>query len=107
MSQHTPTITPWQANESTASWLIETDEVFIASVGSSGLTDEENAANAAFIVRACNSHATLVKALEDMRRLAASLEDMLKDGQPMDPDTQVLADSQHADASAALKLAKN
>ena len=68
MSQHTPTITPWQANESTASWLIETDEVFIASVGSSGLTDEENAANAAFIVRACNSHATLVKALEAVER---------------------------------------
>jgi len=47
----------------------------------------------------------LLEALEDMRRLAASLEDMLKEGQPMDPDTQRLADDQHEQARAALAKA--
>lgn len=106
MSQHTPTVTiiskPYSGWTKLAGGEVIESEVTLTIQGQS-IHHEDLPA---FIVRACNSHAALVEALDDMRRLAASLEDMLEDGQPMDPATQVLADSQHADASAALKLAK-
>lgn len=54
---HTPT--PWHINGEA----IESDHKWVASAGSNGINDEdEDMVNAAFIVRAVNSHEALLQA---------------------------------------------
>lgn len=55
---HTPT--PWRVNLDS---VISESGLHICAVDGYGMTGEQNAANRAFIVTACNSHAALVKAL--------------------------------------------
>lgn len=56
---HTPT--PWRVNLDS---VISESGLHICAVDGYGMTGEQNAANRAFIVTACNSHATLVSALK-------------------------------------------
>ena len=63
---HTPT--PWTVNGS----FIQSDKKTVANVGDWNTRLDVDEANAAFIVRACNSHAALVAALE--RLLTAFIE---------------------------------
>lgn len=73
MSEHTPT--PWyffeldRRPDGCGYIRVETDNFEISHHGDMGRSREENLANAAFIVKACNSHDALVKALEDIREL--------------------------------------
>lgn len=92
MTQHTPT--PWKYGPGLIIW--NGDGFLVAQVaGQPGMPEAE--ADAAFIVRACNSHEALV-------RLAEMVEDRFKDS-----DTARLVhtnDTLLAAASAALALAK-
>ena len=87
MSQHTPT--PWNVVTHNGVSLIDGDADRIG-------VNVEAPANAAFIVRACNSHDALVKALEAVEAWAAT------HGKPLDFDAACMV--QHV--RAALKLAK-
>ena len=78
------TATPWYTRHGQISSLTSTHGCTIANCNTTakGISDEEAEANAALIVRAVNSHATLVEALEDARRGLADILALVKAGTP-------------------------
>jgi hypothetical protein len=102
--KHTPT--PWLAEGKTVYALNENGTNRFSALVQAGFefdgrrykmpaSPEEIEANAAFIVRACNSHDALVK-------VAKNLRDYLGEGRKLGDDTEWFADK----VSAALKLAE-
>lgn len=78
-TKHTPT--PWRTNSKNARRIFERKGLIVANCvlpdfgNASGKTSETAAANAAFIVRACNAHSDLVAALESVLPLADAWAD--------------------------------
>lgn len=105
---HTPT--PWSVrasrnDEGYGLLICDEDQTILAGMDTwLGPTPEaEMEANAAFIVRACNSHAALVEALWKMMKLAADFEDAAKGDWKMPELSE--ADSIHEQARAAIARA--
>lgn len=73
--KHTPT--PWTVRPSYNNFkyggYIDAGEKLIAGIGGSEFTGQENRANAAFIVRACNAHAA---ALEGLKRAQGFIDNL-------------------------------
>ena len=63
-SEHTPT--PWEQSISEPERVYESGGILVHANGSKYLPDAEKVANAAFIVRAVNSHDMLVNALQKL-----------------------------------------
>ena len=117
VATHTPT--PWRANESafSANGMTElhigTPEltacvVYVDKAAPYAATQE---ANAAYIVKACNSHAQLVAALEDLLRNATDKERYISILEGTDVETSEQADElldspEMKRARAALQSAK-
>lgn len=69
MAEYTPT--PWALD---GSWVVGDGGLTIADCGkSSSYLRKERLANAAFIVKACNSHEALVKALQPFAAIAEAV----------------------------------
>ena len=105
---HTPT--PWSVraarnDEGYGLLICDEDQTILAGMDTwLGPTPEaEMEANAAFIVRACNSHAALVEALRKMMKLVADFEDAAKGDCDMPELSE--ADSIHEQARAAIARA--
>lgn len=78
---HTPT--PWKVSDTS----IVTEEICIAVIEDDGGYEagiEERAANAEFIVLACNSHDTLVYACKSLLREAKQIRDIRAAGWPVE-----------------------
>ncbi len=66
--------TPWWSDRGNdGTWLICSDDVLVASTNDDFLSHPSHEANAAFIVRACNSHDDLVAALMEAADVLAEL----------------------------------
>ena len=101
-AKHTPG--PWQGYMENKTAYIESkaDQKIIASCGIT--TSPESKANAAFIVRACNSHDALVEALEALEARALEMRKLIN---PKTwSDLESMATVEIINARAALALAK-
>lgn len=105
--KHTPT--PWKAIEHENKNAFEGNIVITPNDMNDAVctvwtcdTEEETQANAAFIVRACNSHAALVEALEDL--FNCCMAEIDEDGECINEGFS--SNSALGKAKAALTLAK-
>jgi hypothetical protein len=64
-ARHTPI--PWKQDPTgdVGFWVIGTSKVLVAETLNETCSQDESAANAEFIVRACNAHADLLEACQD------------------------------------------
>ncbi len=109
MSQHTPT--PWKAQQGLSSTsprleIVRADlSAFVAQVHRTHDGNKEAEANAAFIVRACNSHDALVEALSALEAELSHLLDPNNTNNTLSEPQRRALNSDHARAFAALALA--
>lgn len=95
MSTHTPG--PWEVSYSTNF----PDQQTIQAVGSDRIlalidcNDEQDEANAAFIVRACNSHEAMLEALKDCLTSEECTSIRMKDPEKLIRRLQVINDRVH------------
>jgi hypothetical protein len=81
---HTPT--PWHRHDSEQFTVCGQDGLSIASTAVESRPEIESDANLAFIVRAVNSHAALVEALDSIEATAVNLHCALQSTAHMDPN---------------------
>jgi hypothetical protein len=101
-SKHTPT--PWKEDHQGGLYIEGKNGEYIAEVESEG-GREEQFANAAFIVRACNAHDALVEALQELQSNCRGINEVLSEGGDIN-QAIFIASRTIVKAEAALKLAE-